>query len=91
MAAYRASKAALAMVIRTLSIELARTNRDAMFIGLHPGTVDTGLSEPFQQGVPEGRLFTASDAVTHMLETVDTKNSTDSGKVFAYDGEEIIP
>lgn len=87
---YRASKAALAMVIRTLSIELARTNPHALFIGLHPGTVDTGLSEPFQQGVPDGKLFTGEHAVAQMLDTIDARTSTDSGTVFAYDGQEIL-
>ena len=88
---YRASKAALAMVIRTLSVELARTNPGALFIGLHPGTVDTALSEPFQQGVPEGKLFTRDHAVARMLDTIDTRTSTDNGDVFAYDGTKIPP
>ena len=44
---YRASKAALNMLIKTMSIELARRNPDALIVGLHPGTVDTLLSEPF--------------------------------------------
>ena len=50
--AYRASKAALNMIIKTLAIELARRNPDAVCVGLHPGTVDTALSAPFQSGYP---------------------------------------
>ncbi len=80
---YRASKAALAMVIRTLSIELARTNPHALFIGLHPGTVDTALSQPFQQGVAQGKLSTPDHAVHQMLNTIDTRSTTDNGNVFA--------
>ena len=56
--AYRASKAALNQIIRTCSIELARKRRDALIVGLHPGTVETGLSEPFRGNVPDGKLFT---------------------------------
>ena len=54
---YRASKAALNMLIRTAAIELARTHKEAICVGLHPGTVATGLSGPFQAGVPAQRLF----------------------------------
>ena len=46
--AYRASKAALNMFIKTTAIEMARTHKHASVIGLHPGTVDTNLSKPFQ-------------------------------------------
>ena len=49
---YRASKAALNMLLRNLAIETARTHPQAVVAGLHPGTVDTALSAPFQKGVP---------------------------------------
>ncbi len=88
-ASYRASKAALNMVIRTFSIELARTNPNAVFIGLHPGTVDTNLSEPFQANIPEGKLFTPQYAANRMLEVLDHADSKKSGKIFAYDGNLI--
>lgn len=44
---YRASKAALNQMVHTAAIELARRNREALCVVLHPGTVDTGLSQPF--------------------------------------------
>jgi NAD(P)-dependent dehydrogenase (short-subunit alcohol dehydrogenase family) len=44
---YRASKAALNQLVHTAAIELARRNRQALCVALHPGTVDTGLSKPF--------------------------------------------
>lgn len=44
---YRASKAALNQLLRTASIELARTAPEAACIALHPGTVNTSLSSPF--------------------------------------------
>lgn len=86
---YRASKAALNMVIRTLSIELKRTNPNGLFIGLHPGTVDTTLSEPFQKNVPDGKLFTPAQSVSRLLDVIDGCSREDSGYVFAHDGNKI--
>jgi NAD(P)-dependent dehydrogenase (short-subunit alcohol dehydrogenase family) len=88
--AYRASKAALNMLVRTFAIELARRNPHAICVGLHPGTVDTGLSAPFQANVAEGKLFTPDFAAAHLLEVVDRLTPEDSGNVFAWDGQ-LIP
>lgn len=87
--AYRASKAALNMLLRTLSIELARANPRAMCVGLHPGTVDTTLSAPFQATVPEGKLFTPEFAAARLLEVLDRLEPVDSGNVIAWDGQQI--
>jgi NAD(P)-dependent dehydrogenase (short-subunit alcohol dehydrogenase family) len=87
--AYRASKAALNMLLRTLSIELARANPRAMYVGLHPGTVDTTLSAPFQATVPEGKLFTPEFAAARLLEVLDRLEPVDSGNVIAWDGQQI--
>jgi NAD(P)-dependent dehydrogenase (short-subunit alcohol dehydrogenase family) len=86
---YRASKAALNMLLRNFAIELGRKNAEAVVVGLHPGTVDTGLSRPFQGGVPEGRLFTPGHAAERMLATLDGLGGADSGGLFAYDGERL--
>ena len=87
--AYRASKAALNMLIKTLSIELARRSPDALCVGLHPGTVDTALSKPFQSAVPAKRLFTAPDSAAYLLRVLDRLGPEDSGHVFAWDGTRI--
>lgn len=55
---YRASKAALNMMLKCAAIELRRVNKNAKLIAYHPGTVDSPLSKPFQRSVPEGKLFT---------------------------------
>ncbi len=89
--AYRASKAALAMTIRTLAIELGRRRPEAICVGLHPGTVDTPLSAPFQARVPEGRLFTPEFAAQRLLEVIENVARKDSGNVIAWDGTTIIP
>lgn len=56
--AYRSSKAALNMMLRTLAIEYARRVKNVKLIAFHPGTTDTALSKPFQAAVPKGKLFT---------------------------------
>jgi NAD(P)-dependent dehydrogenase (short-subunit alcohol dehydrogenase family) len=87
--AYRASKAALNMIIRNLSIELARTQPKAIAVALHPGTVETPLSAPFQRGVAEGKLFTPEYSAKSLLNVIDGLTPEDSGKLFAWDGAEI--
>ena len=63
---YRASKAALNMLLQTASIELARRAKGVKLVAFHPGTTDSPLSRPFQANVPEGKLFTA-EFVAHQL------------------------
>ncbi|WP_371397818.1 SDR family NAD(P)-dependent oxidoreductase [Fretibacter rubidus] len=87
--AYRASKAALNMVLKNLSIEHGRRFKEAVIIGLHPGTVDTALSEQFQGNVPEGKLFTPEFSAEHLLKVVDQVSPKDTGNLFAWDGEQI--
>lgn len=87
--AYRASKAALNMFIKTASIETARRNSRACIVGIHPGTVNTSLSEPFQKNVPEEKLFSADDAAEKIVKVLLNLDERSSGKVFAWDGSEI--
>lgn len=87
--AYRASKAALNMILRNLAVELARSHPQAVVAGLHPGTVQTDLSAPFQKGVPAGRLFTPDVSATRLLTVIDGLGPADSGGVFAWDGARI--
>ncbi|WP_082264074.1 SDR family NAD(P)-dependent oxidoreductase [Francisella tularensis] len=84
-------KAALNMFIKTASIETKRLNPNAVIVGLHPGTVDSHLSEPFQARVPEGKLFTPEYSASKLIEVLDGLKADDSGKCFAWDGNEIIP
>jgi len=88
---YRAAKAALNMIIRNLSIEWARKNKRSIIVALHPGTVDTGLSKPFQSNVPPGKLFDSERAALQLLDVLDGLKPVDTGKIFAWDGEEIKP
>lgn len=89
--AYRASKAGLNQIVKTLSVELARKSDRAIIVALHPGTVDTGLSAPFQANVPEGRLFSPARAASSLLRVVDDLTPSQSGRIFDWAGKEIAP
>ncbi|MBX7481160.1 SDR family NAD(P)-dependent oxidoreductase [Qipengyuania qiaonensis] len=86
---YRSSKAALNMLIRNFAIELSRTHKSAIVVGLHPGTVDTVLSTPFQSNLPEGQLVSPAIAATNLLAVIDELEPSDSGKIFDWKGEQI--
>ncbi|RZJ03669.1 MAG: SDR family NAD(P)-dependent oxidoreductase [Brevundimonas sp.] len=86
---YRASKAALNMVLRNLAVELGRTHPQAVVAGLHPGTVDTALSQPFQRAVRPERLFTAGHSAERLLAVIEGLTPADSGGVFAWDGARL--
>ena len=86
---YRASKAALNMLIRSLAIELRRTRPLAVCACLHPGTVDTALSQPFQRNVAPDKLFSPAGSATHLLDVIDGLTPEQSGGFYAYDGGRI--
>lgn len=88
---YRASKAALNMMVRSLAIELARTRPATICVGVHPGTVATDLSAPFQAGVADGTLFTPARAAWHILNVLAQLTPPDSGGCFAWDNTRIAP
>jgi len=89
--AYRAAKAALNMILRNLAIETARRTPDTLCVGLHPGTVDTQLSQPFQRNVAPNSLFTPATSAAHLLRVIDGLTPADTGRVLAWDGSTIIP
>ncbi|TMM49812.1 SDR family NAD(P)-dependent oxidoreductase [Qipengyuania marisflavi] len=86
---YRASKAALNMLVKSLAIELARSRPEALCVALHPGTVATPLSQPFVGTIPEHKLFTPDTAARHLLSVLGGLQSKDSGGCFAWDGTRI--
>lgn len=77
------------MVIKTLSIELERRDPDALSIGLHPGTVDSQLSRPFEVNLPKGRLFSPTKSTGHLLRVLDQLGPQDTGGIYAWDGTRI--
>lgn len=86
---YRASKAALNQLIRTCAIEMAIKNKRAICVTLHPGTVDTRLSQPFQSGLAPERLFTPEVSAARLLDVIDALTPAHSGQLFAWDGQPI--
>ena len=87
---YRASKAALNMLIRNLAIEWHRKNAASIIVGLHPGTVETPLSAPFK-GNPAHDRFAAPDAAKQLLAVLESLKPDQSGQLFAYNGALISP
>ena len=83
---YRASKAALNMLIKTAAIELRRTKPNVALIALHPGTVNSNLSKPFR-GQEIGR--NADDAVKDMFHVIESASKEDSGSFLSYSGERL--
>lgn len=86
---YRASKAALNMLLKNLAIELARTHPLGVVAGLHPGTVDSALSQPFQSGLPEGQLTRPDDAAANLIGVLAGLAPEHSGRVFDFRGNEV--
>ena len=86
---YRASKAALNMMLKCFAIEVGRRFKQQVVIGLHPGTVDTDLSKPFQGNVPDGKLFTPEFSAERLLAVCDQVSAEDTGSLFAWDGERV--
>ena len=89
--AYRASKAALNMIIKNAAIEMSRLNKQAIVVSLHPGTVDSSLSKPFQTNVPNDKLFTPQFSAKKLLQVLEKLTPEQSGTCFAWDGQTIEP
>ena len=89
--AYRASKAALVMLVKTIAVEAARTHPEAVIAALHPGTIDTSLSAPFQRNLAAGQLIDPATAAKHLLEVIDRLTVSESGGHFDWRGEAIAP
>lgn len=86
---YRASKAALNMLLKNFALEMARTHPEGVVAGLHPGTVDSSLSQPFQTGLPDGQLTSPADAAANLLGVLTRLTPEQSGRVFDFRGTEV--
>ena len=84
---YRSSKAALNQIIKTSSIEINRRNKNAICVGLHPGTVKTRFTEKFQNTT---ETISPDESVEMMMKVVENLSVADNGYCFAYDGK-VIP
>ncbi|MEM1368891.1 MAG: SDR family NAD(P)-dependent oxidoreductase [Cyanobacteria bacterium P01_H01_bin.15] len=83
---YRASKAALNMLIRTAAIEYQRVCPQAIVVALHPGTTVSDLSKPFQGNVPPEKLFPVERTVCQLLSVIERLQLSDTGQFWNWDG-----
>lgn len=84
---YRASKAALNQLIKTASIEMKVKNKKAIFVALHPGTVKSGLSEPFQKS--NLKIQEPQESAENLIKIITSIDHTSTGKFFNWDGKEL--
>lgn len=86
---YRASKAALNMLLQTAAVELARRAPASKLIAFHPGTTDTPLSRPFQSAVPAEKLFTPDFVADRLLAIMDQTTANGTLSYLDWDGQTI--
>ncbi len=87
---YRASKAALNMLVKTAAIELARQYPKATLISLHPGTTDTALSAPFQRNLAAGQLQTPLETAARLAAVAADLTAAQNGALLNWDGQ-VLP
>ena len=86
---YRASKAAINMLLKTAAVELSRTAKNIKLISFHPGTTDTPLSKPFQKNVPENKLFTSEFVASQLLQIVEDNQVDGEASFLDWNGKTI--
>jgi NAD(P)-dependent dehydrogenase (short-subunit alcohol dehydrogenase family) len=86
---YRASKAALNMLMRNVSIEYGRSCPKTIVVTLHPGTTDTELSHPFQKNVPPEKLFSVERTVNQLFTVIEKLQPIDTGHFVSWDGSKL--
>lgn len=84
---YRASKAALNQIVKTASIELARRNKNTCCIALHPGTIETQLSQPFAKNGLNVR--TPARAAQEIAQVIEHLQPQDNGIFVDYQGQRV--
>lgn len=83
---YRASKAALNMLLHTAGIELHRRHPERVIALLQPGTVASALSSDFTR---PGQARAADDSVADMLRVLDALAPVSGASFVDYKGESI--
>jgi NAD(P)-dependent dehydrogenase (short-subunit alcohol dehydrogenase family) len=86
---YRASKAALNMLMKTTAIEYKRACPNNIIALFHPGTTDTRLSQPFQKNVPPEKLFAPTQTVDYLLAVMARLTTQESGGFFSWNGDRL--
>lgn len=86
---YRASKAAINMLLKSAAVELARTAKNIKLISFHPGTTDTPLSKPFQKNVPEHKLFTSEFVANQLIKIIENTEIDGQASFLDWQGKNI--
>ena len=84
---YRASKAALNMMLQTAAIELQRKNPTLRVVALQPGTVRSKLSEPYTSS--QVHLLESDESVLGMLTALKALPAKTGAHFVDYKGAEI--
>jgi NAD(P)-dependent dehydrogenase (short-subunit alcohol dehydrogenase family) len=88
---YRASKAALNMLLKNLAIELTQKKSAITLVGLQPGTTASALSQPFTQRINPSQLHTASFSAQRLYHVLQTLTPAQSGQLFDFNGAVFEP
>jgi hypothetical protein len=75
------------MMLKNFAIEVGRKRREAVILGLQPGTVDTALSQPFQGAAKS--VMTPEDSAAHLLSVIDRATRAWSGGLYDWRGERL--
>ena len=86
---YRSSKAALNMMIKSASIELARTHRHSCIAAIHPGTTKGQLSQPFSSNIKQGKYYSPEQSASRIVSVTENLSVDDSGGFFNWDSKQI--
>ncbi len=84
---YRASKAALNMFIKTISIEYKRSHMNTNVLAIHPGTTITELSRPFIANT-KYQLHSTDETASNIISVI--LNSSADDQFYSWDGD-VIP
>jgi NAD(P)-dependent dehydrogenase (short-subunit alcohol dehydrogenase family) len=85
---YRASKTALNMFLKTISIEFERSRLKTSVVAIHPGTTKTELSEDFLKGV-QHKIWEPSGAAQNILNVLESCPNEGTGLFKNWDGRAI--
>lgn len=86
---YRASKAALNMFLKNISLEFKRSAPNSVVLAIHPGTTVTELSKDFIQNT-NLLLHTTDETAQNILNIIKNKDPKNTGDFVSWD-QNIIP
>ncbi|AOY89012.1 short-chain dehydrogenase [Marinobacter salinus] len=87
--AYRSSKAALNMLVRTMSVELPRRCRPVACVALHPGTTESALSQPFSQSLAQLEVHSPDETAGNLLAVLEGVDADSNGLFLNWDGSAL--